>query len=1051
MLKKCIALLCFMMQAGLAVYAQQITVTGRVTDSSGDPIPWADVYQKGTTNGTVTDDDGRYSITVPSADVVLVASFIGYQDLERPVVSGTDVDFALQSDAEMLDNAVVIGYGTARRQDLTGSVASINPANLDNQVIFSIDDALKGGVAGLMVSSTSGQPGAATKMLIRGASSLSGSTSPLIVVDGFPLNGVSTSSGIGMGNLDSSMSGLSMINPEDIASIEVLKDASSTAIYGNRGANGVIMITTRKGRGSSGRIQYNGYVSMQMLPRKLDMLDFRGYASMMNELNPSYQLFSDADGNLRNFDFDRIESIDWQDRLYRTGFIHNHNLSIQNSTDKTNFMISASFMQNESIIIGTDWKKFTAKANIDHRFTDRFRLGVDINYSRIQDDGVPTSGGEGTAIGTVMSALVSQPFDLTDPDTQAYFRRAGVQQYQIDQFNTANKQNPVVMANDIDMLKILNRTIVNAYMEYDILKDLRVRVTGGIDNYSLEDKQFYPSTTPRGYLYSGQACMAGISTFGWLNENTVTWTPVFGKHKLNVMAGITEQGSRYYYTSTDASSFENETLGFNNLQMATDFNSFSNTSTTAMLSFVFRTHYSYDDRYIGTFTLRRDGTSAFVKNKWGSFYSGAVAWNAKEEEFLKYVQPVSTLRLRLSIGEVGNSSVPTTGSFAQLYNTNTAFGTDLAVGQSPVTLANEDLTWEKTLEYNLGLELGFFNERLHFDLDLYHKTTRDLLLEAPVLNISGYTKAWQNIGSIRNMGAELSMSAVLIDRHDFSWSMNANMTRNVSRILKLGQNGAPIYLGITCLNGQNAVILREGGSVGELFGYRATGLYQLDEFNTAPSISEPGEVVYTLKPGIAGQGGEQPGSLKLLDKDGSGTIDDEDREVIGNFLPDFYGAFSTTFDYKSFNLYLGFQYSIGNDLYNANHTMIAAYAGTADNQLSTWNDRWTLDNQSSLYYARIPDGLVSSAFVEDASFLRFATARLTYTLPQRLLRRTRHLESCRFYISADNIYVFTGYSGYDPEVGISQNSAAAILSQGFDYGNFPKARTFTFGVNLSFK
>lgn len=1050
MLKKCIALLC-LMQAGLAVSAQQITVTGRVTDSSGDPIPWADVYQKGTSTGTVTDDDGSYSIKVSSSEAVLVASFIGYQDSEEVVGVRSVVNFSLQSDSEMLDNAVVIGYGTARRQDLTGSVASINPEKLDNQVIFSVDDALKGGVAGLMVSSTSGQPGAATKMLIRGASSLSGSTGPLVVVDGFPLNGVTTSSGMGMGNLDSQMSGLSMINPEDIASIEVLKDASSTAIYGNRGANGVIMITTKKGRGSSGRIQYNGYVSMQMLPKKLDMLDFKGYASMMNELNPAYQLFSDADGNLRNFDFDKIESIDWQDRLYRTGFIHNHNLSIQNATDKTNFLLSASFMQNESIIISTDWQKFTAKANVDHKFTDKFRLGVDINYSRITDDGVPTSGGEGTAIGTVMSALTTQPFDLRDPDTQAYFRRAGLEQYQIDQFNTSNKQNPVTMANDITMLKILNRTIANAYMEYDIIDDLTLRVTGGADMYSLEDKQFYPVSTPRGYLYNSQACMANISTFGWLNENTLTWSPTFGKHKLNVMAGLTEQGSRYYYTATDASSFANETLGFNNLQMATDFNSYSNTSTTAMMSFIFRGHYSYDDRYIGTFTFRRDGTSAFVKNKWGSFYSGAIAWNAKEEEFLKHVNTVSTLRLRLSVGEVGNSSVPTSGSFAQLYNTNTAFGTDLSIGQSPITLANEDLTWEKTLEYNLGLELGLWNERLHFDLDLYHKTTRDLLLEAPILNISGYTKAWQNIGSIRNMGAELSMSAVLIDKHDFQWTMNANMTRNVSKILHLGQNGAPIYLGITCLNGQNAVILREGGSVGELFGYRAIGLYQLDEFDAVPSTSDPDEMVYTLKSGIPGQGGEQPGSLKLYDKSGNGKIDDADREVIGNFLPDVYGAFSTTLNYKSFNLYLGFQYSIGNDLYNANYSMIGSFQGNASNQLATWNDRWTESNQSSSQYAQIPDGLVSSAFVEDASYLRFATARLTYTLPQKVLRRTKHLESCKFYISADNIWVFTKYSGYDPEVGISQNSAAAILSQGFDYGNFPKARTFTFGVNLSFR
>jgi TonB-dependent starch-binding outer membrane protein SusC len=1051
-MKRFLTLLALIVSTGSLAFAQQ-KITGRVTDSQGDPIPWANVFQKGTQNGTTTDDDGNYSISVKSADAILVASFVGYQDAEQAVSGRSVINFTLESDTELLDDAVVIGYGTARRQDLTGSVASINSDNLKNQVLFSVDDALKGGVAGLMVSSTSGQPGAASKMLIRGAASLSGSTSPLIVVDGFPLNDVSTSSGMGMSGLDSQMSSLSMINTEDIASIEVLKDASSTAIYGNRGANGVIMITTKKGKASSGRIQYNGYFSVQNLPHKYEMLDFKGYASMMNEKNPSYLLFSDANGNLRDFDYDRIESIDWQDRIYRTGLIQSHNLSLQQSTDKTNFLVSASYMQNESIVICTDWQKLTGKVNIDHNFTDKFKIGIDLNYSRIVDDGVPTSGGDGTAVGTITSALLSQPFDLTDEQTQVLFRRAGVEQYQINAFNEANKQNPVTMANDIQMKKILNRTIANSYLQYNILDDLVLKVTGGFDNYGMEDKQFYPTTTPRGYLYNAQACMANVSTFGWINENTLTWSPVFAeKHRLNVMGGVTEQGSRYYYTATEASSFSNESLGYNNLSLAKDFHSYSNTSSSSMLSFIFRTNYIYDNRYIGTFTFRRDGTSAFVKNKWGSFFSGALAWNAKQEEFLKFNNDISTLKLRASLGEVGNSNVPTSGSFAQLYTTSTAFGTSLSIGQSPVTLANENLTWEKTLEYNLGLELGFFDERLHFDLDLYNKTTRDLLLEAPVLNISGYTKAWQNIGSIRNMGVELSMNATLIDTRDFQWTFNGNISRNKSKILKLGQSGAPIYLGITCLGGQNAVILREGGSVGELYGYRAIGIYQLDEFTATESTTKPGTYIYTLKDGVVNQGvGEQPGSIRLWDKDGNGKIDDNDREVIGNFLPDFYGAFSTSLNYKAFNLYLGFQYSYGNDLYNANYAMIAFYNGDGSNQSAAWNKRWTVDNQSSRYYSQISKGLVSSAFVEDASYLRFSSARFTYTLPAKLLTKFQHIENCKVYLSADNIYTFTKYSGYDPEVGISQNSASAILSQGFDYGNFPHARTFTVGVNLSFR
>lgn len=503
-MKRILASLMLWASVGIAAFAQQLTVTGKVTDNQGEPIPWANVFEKGTTNGATTDDDGKYTIKVKSGESVLVASFIGYQDKQLPVSGKQVLDFKLDSDSEVLENSVVIGYGTARRQDLTGSVASISPEKLENQVMFSVDDALKGGVAGLMVSSTSGQPGAASKMLIRGAASLSGSTSPLIVVDGFPLGDVATSSGMGMAGMDSQMSSLALINTDDIASIEVLKDASSTAIYGNRGANGVIMITTKKGRGSSGRIQYSGYASIQQLPKKLDMLDFKGYATMMNEKTPSYLLFSDTDGNLRNFDFNRIRTKDWQNEIYRTGFIQNHNFSMQNSTDKTNFLVSASYMQNKSIIICTDWDKLTGKVNIDHNFTDKLKLGVDLNYSRIVDDGVPTSGGNGSAIGTVMDALISQPFDLTDSDAQTYFRRAGVPETVIESYLSSNKQNPVTMANDIKMKKILSRTIANSYIQYTIIPDLVLKVTGGFDSYALEEKQYYPKSTPRGQLYQAR-------------------------------------------------------------------------------------------------------------------------------------------------------------------------------------------------------------------------------------------------------------------------------------------------------------------------------------------------------------------------------------------------------------------------------------------------------------------------------------------------------------------------------------------------------------------
>lgn len=1040
--------LSLLMACAAPSFAQHI-VKGKVTDSAGSPIPWAGVIVKGSTLATTTDDNGEYSITLRSGKETLTVSFIGYKDAEEAVEGRTQVNFVLEEATEYLDNAVVIGYGAVRRKDLTGAVSSIKSESITDRVMFSVDDALKGGVAGLMVSSTSGRPGAATKMLIRGANSLSGSTSPLVVVDGFPLSGVSTNTGLGMSNLDAQMSALSMINTEDIESIEVLKDASATAIYGNRGSNGVILITTKKGRGSNGKIQYSGYLSAQQLPHKYELLDLQGYAQYMHEKAPTNKMFTDDDKNARVFD-PRTPSIDWQDELYRTGFIQNHNLSMQHSTDKTNFLVSGSYMQNASIIKNTNWQKINAKVSIDHNFTQKMRVGVDVTFNNVIDDGVPTSGGEGSAMGTVLGALLAPPFIL-DEETQGYFRRAGVAQYQMNSYLENFKENPLKMSEIIKMHRNMKRTILHSYAQYDILPELVLRSTFGLDSYNMEDNQFYPSESPRGFLYDGQAEMGYVNSGNWVNENTISWNPVFGQHRINAVAGVTESGGHYAYSSVEASSFENEVLGYHNIAMAKDFKGHSNTSHSAYMSFISRVNYSYADKYIATATFRRDGTSAFIKNKWGNFFSGALAWNANEEEFIKDIPAISNLRVRLSAGEVGNAGVPTTGSYAQLHTNGYAFGTDVSIGQYPASLANEDLTWEKTLEYNLGLELGLLNDRFSFNLDFYDKTTRDLLLEAPIINISGYSKAWQNIGRLNNHGVEFSMNAQLVDKRNFKWNVAANASRNFSKILELGQGGDPIYLGITCVGGNNAVILREGGSIGEIYGYRAIGVYTLEDFNSYydPVLERD---MYTLKPGVPSQGaGEQPGSIKLWDKEADGKINDLDKEVIGNFLPKVFGSFSTTLTLKSFDLYLGFQYSLGNQIYNANYSQIASYTGMTQNQTAMWLDRWTIDNQDSKYYASIPSRLVSSAFVEDASYLRFQTARLSYNVPSRILRTLPHIESLRVYVSGDNLYLFTRYSGYDPEVGIAQNNASSILSQGFDCGNFPQARTVTAGVNISFR
>lgn len=1034
----CFALFCW--KAGA-----QIKIAGHINDNNGEPVPGVSIQVKGTQNGCISDLDGAYNITVPNKNSILAYSFVGFESQTITVGARTKIDVVLQPTSIGIDEVVVIGYGSTRRKDLTGSVASIKSESLQNKLITSLDDALAGGVPGLMVQSSGGQPGAASNMLIRGANSLTGSTQPLVVIDGFPMFDASTSTGGGMSDKSGSMSVFSLVNPDDIASIEVLKDASATAIYGNRGSNGVILITTKKGREQGGKIQYNAYFGMQQLPRKYEMMNFMEYAQFQNIKNPTNTMFTNPKTG-KVYDFDpNIRSVDWQDQIYRTGSIQNHSISISNANDKTNYLASASYMQNQSIIKNTDWKKFTAKLAVDHNFSKKLKIGADINFSQITDHGIPSGGGDGTAIGAVIGALLARPFIL-DETTQSYFRRAGVKQSSLDSDIANYNENPLNMIESIKMDKTIHRTILNGYAQYKILDDLVFKTTAAYDIYKLKDRQFYPKSTPTGYLNNGLAVIGSVDNQSWVNENTLTWSPTFGEHRLNIMGGVSEQVWKGQYDRSESSSFENELLGYDNVQMAKNFNAYSNANETHYVSLIGRANYSYKGKYMATFTIRRDATSVFVNNRWGTFYSGALAYNLMEEEFMKNIKPISNLKLRVSVGEVGNSNVPTTGAFSQLYNTNHSFNNQIVTGQSPASLANEDLKWERTQEWNIGLELGLLKDRIQFTADYYIKNTKDLLLEAPVLNISGFDKAWQNIGQLRNEGIEFSLNTTLVNRKNWLWTFNANFSMNHSKIIKLGQNGAPIYLPISFLSGnsgQQAVILREGGRIGEIYGYVTDGVYGSNDFY----------VDGTPKPGVAVAGvGEGPGHMKYKDIDNSESITSEDRQVIGNSMPDFFGAFGTSVTYKGFQLDLGFQYSYGNDIYNANYIQTARFNTTGYNQMRFFNTRWTPENPTSTQYSDMSYGTMSSAFVEDASFLRFKSARLTYTFPQTLLGKTKVISGLKLYIAGDNLYTFTKYSGYDPEIHTSQNAGnmTGALVSGFDYGAFPLARTFSFGLNITF-
>jgi len=1023
----------------------QISVRGTVVDDSDTPIPGAVVMERGTGNGTVADGDGAWTLKVSGPDAVMEVSCIGYESATVNVGKQSVFKVTLPVSANLLEETVVVGYGTMRKKDLTGSVGTLKGDAIENKVVLSVDDALAGGVAGLMVSSASGKPGSSSTMLVRGANSLTGSTSPLVVVDGIPLFDVSTSTGGGLDYYDVGMSTLSMVNPDDIASIDVLKDASATAIYGNRGANGVILITTKKGNEAGGKIQYSNYFGAQIMNRRYDVMDFQQYAAYQAERNSSNTLFYDSSaGGARKIG--DVKSIDWQYEIFRTGFVQNHSLSISHATKKTNFLLSGSFMQDKSIIINTDWRKYTAKASVDHYFTDHIRMGASVRFSRITDDGVPTGGGAdeggGRVSGIITTALTRIPYDIRDADTQALFRRAGVSQTTLDNLVNDYRGDPVIQAQDTQLSKIINRTMLNGYFEADIIQDLVLKITGGADIYSLKDRQYYPTTTARGWFYKGQGIIGSSESTSWINENTLTWRPTFGKHRLNVLGGASIQHNVSYMDQTTSEQYTYEGLGYNSVGKALVYNQISSKGTVNYLSFMFRANYSYDNRYIATFTARRDGTSRFVKNKWGNFFSGALAWNIDQEEFMKKQNVVSTLKLRLSAGQVGNSNVPTTGSYAQLTDANHSFGGNEQVGQVAASIANENLTWETTTEYNVGLETGFFNNRLTFNADFYYKLTDNLILNAPVVNVSGFKTAWQNIGKMSNKGFELTLGALIINTKDFKWNFNANFSLNRTEILELGQNGAPIYLEAR-VSGDNAFILQEHGSVGEIYGYKVQGVYGVNDFESDGVTPKKGVAVKT--------GSERPGYQKLVDVNGDGQITPEDRVVIGNSLPDFFGGFNTTFTWKNFDLYANFIYSVGADVYNANYDLIARYSGTTSNQSAMWQERWTLNNRTSTMYTNKNLKEVNSAFVEDASFLRCKTLRLSYTF-NKFSPKT-HIGSLKLFISADNLFVVTNYSGYDPEVSSNQGTttAAGILTSGFDYGCFPRPQTFTGGLNITFR
>lgn len=1044
----------------VTVAMAQVLVRGTVVDQTGESVIGASIQVKGTTQGTITDIDGKFSLGVPDKKSVIVVSFIGYATKELQVDTSKPMSIVLEEDTKVLDEVVVVGYQEVRKKDLTGSVAKADMNELLNTPVGSFDQTLGGRIAGVNVSSSEGTPGGTMNIVIRGNNSLTQDNSPLYVIDGFPVEDAAIAS---------------TINPSDIESLDILKDASATAIYGARGANGVVIITTKKGKVGKAQITYDGSVTMHHVTRTIPMMDAYEFVKLQAETYPA-SIANSTGGYLMEYqgkqwtldDYRGIFQYDWQDEILRTALQHNHNIRLTGGTEGVRYNASVSYYNQDGILLNSGYERFQARANTVIK-RDKLDISLTTNYSRsIQTGSTPSETSYSGMNNLFYSVWGYRP--VTYPNKSMESLLNDVMDEAINSSNDY-RFNPIRSLKEEYRKYYINNLQLNGYVSYEFIKGLKLKVSGGYTYDARKNDQFNNSNTRYGGPTSTDKVNAQIirnERLTWLNENTLTYqTNIKKKHFFNSLVGITFQNSDYEYYSLKSTHIPNESLGMAGMADGTLSSSSSLKSSWSMMSYLARLNYNYKSKYYATASFRADGSSKFSKkHRYGYFPSGSLAWNFMEEEFMAPIKKVvGAGKLRVSWGLTGNNRIGEYDYYALLqmlkekqgdYISNGSipsgvypFDNDMSsVGMVPVSLPNEDLKWETTEQWNVGLDLSFFNERLNFTADVYRKTTRDLLLEASLPLVSGYYSATKNIGKVRNDGLELSLSTVNVQTKDFTWTSDFNIAFNKNEVLELAENQLSLTTAARFdqnYNSQPSYIAKVGLPMGMMYGYIYEGTYKYDDFVKSGNS-------YTLKdnvPYFSSEANTQPGMPKYKDVNGDGIIDTNDRTIIGRGLPIHTGGFTNSFTYKGFDLSVFFQWSYGNDIMNANRLFFENAGGKKDlNQFASYANRWTPENPESDIPAATKsasNNVISSRIIEDGSYLRLKTVTLGYTFPKALIAKAK-LSNARVYVAAQNLWTWTSYSGYDPEVSV-RNSA---LTPGLDFSSYPRAFTLSFGVNLGF-
>jgi TonB-linked SusC/RagA family outer membrane protein len=1009
-MKKLLQSLFVLMLVASAAFAQDRTITGTVTaKEDGSALPGVSIQVKGTKVGTQTGADGKFTIKVAQGQSALTFSFIGFVPKTVNLGNGSNINVSLESDSKVLSEVVVVGYGTQSKREITGSQSTVKAADIANAPIQSPEQALQGRAPGVQVTQSSGTPGGGISVRVRGPSSIGASNQPLYIVDGVPINTGSYTQLAAGGQLTNS---LGDINPSDIESLEVLKDAAATAIYGSRASGGVVLITTKRGANQPTRLSFNSYYGVQEAQRQLPTITGQEYITLLNEAVANrycaglgYTALTGLSQNPADY-----VNTNWQDEIFRTAVVKNYDLSVRGGTDKTKFSVSGSYFDQDGIVINTGYKRYSGRVNIDNKISDKFNVGISSSFSTATSNRV---NNDNNIYGVVSGSILLGPHVPVKNPNGTW---GGDPVSSVD--------NPVASAYETTFTAINNRLFANAFGEYKITDNLKFKTSFGVDYVQSKDRRFYPTTVNAGRGSKGSGAEGYNQEMNIVNENLFSFAKTFGgKHSLNAVAGVTYQTSKYESIYAAATVFPgNDIRRISAGAVKTDAS--SGGTSWGLVSYLARANYTFADKYIVQGSVRVDGSSRFgANNRYATFPAASVAWRASEENFLKNSKIISDLKFRASYGETGNQEI---GNFSSL----PLFGVGAYIQSGslvPTQLGNPDLTWETAKAYNAGFDLGLFDNRLTFTVDGYRRNTEELLLGQPLVGASGFTSIQKNIGAVKNEGIELGVNAVIVNSKNFKWDASFNYTKNSNEV-------STLYGGIPYASGF-ASWVEQGQPLGAFRGYIVDRLFQ----SAADVAASPLHSSAT-----------KAGDVKFKDLNGDNVINSLDQEIMGQGLPTYFGGLTNNIKYKNFDVSFFFQFSGGNQIYNNTRAFSEGMNGLFGQTAAVLN-RWTPTNTNTniprAIYGDTPNNRrTSTRWLEDGDFIRLKNANIGYTFSPALAKRLK-LNSLRIYAAGQNLWTKTKYQGLDPEVSTFSDTNTA---PGTDFLTFPQARTFTFGINVGF-